>query len=126
MLRACHVSNDDPSTTSTLNGRCSPSRASADALASLGAREQAIALLAARTSATGPGDGRGPGNVGRNEAAQLFRYMLRSADAHPSCAGHLQAVAPGLVTVAGGSAGLGRRLDDGGAFFADLTATAWK
>jgi len=59
-------------------------RASADALASLGAREQAIALL----GCTDLGHlvrvmGRGPGNVGRNEAAQLFRYMLRSADAHP-------------------------------------------
>ena len=105
------------------------SRASADALASLGAREQAIALL----GCTDLGHlvrvmGRGPGNVGRNEAAQLFRYMLRSADAHPLVPrAILPAVAPGLVTVARRlSWGSGGDWDDGGAFFADLTATAWE
>jgi len=89
------------------------SRASADALASLGAREQAIALL----GCTDLGHlvrvmGRGPGNVGRHPLVP--RAIL-------------QAVAPGLVTVARRlSWGSGGDWDDGGAFFADLTATAWE
>src|SRR5271166_823176 len=64
----------------------------------------------------------------RERAARVFRAMLRSQSVHPLVPrAILQALLPGLVTVARRlSWGAGGEWDDGGAFFADLVATAWE
>ncbi len=64
----------------------------------------------------------------RDRAAHLLRIMLRSQSAHPLIPrAVLQALLPGLVTVARRlSWGSGGDWTDGGAFFADLIATAWE
>ncbi len=68
------------------------------------------------------------GSLGRTEAARAFQAMLRSQSVHhlvPRAV--LQAVVPGLVTVARRLGwGVGGDWEDGGAFFADLVATAWE
>jgi len=68
------------------------------------------------------------GAEGRDRAAHLLRLMLRSQETHPLVArAILQALLPGLVTVARRlSWGSGGDWSDGGAFFADLIATAWE
>jgi hypothetical protein len=68
------------------------------------------------------------GTLGRAEAARAFQAMLRSQSVHPLVPrAVLQAVVPGLVTVARRLGwGAGGDWDDGGAFFADLVATAWE
>jgi hypothetical protein len=64
----------------------------------------------------------------RERAARIVRSMLRSQHAHPLLGrAILQALIPGLVTVARRlSWGSGGDWDDGGAFFADVIATAWE
>jgi hypothetical protein len=66
--------------------------------------------------------------VARERAAGVLRAMLRSQAVHPLVPrAILQALLPGLVTVARRlSWGAGGEWDDGGAFFADLIATAWE
>jgi hypothetical protein len=68
------------------------------------------------------------GALGRADAACAFRAMLRSQSVHhlvPRAV--LQAVVPGLVAVARRLGwGVGGDWEDGGAFFADLVATAWE
>jgi len=104
------------------------SRASADALASLGAREQAIALL----GCTDLGHlvrvmGRGPGNVGATKRPSCSATCCARRTPTPRAAGHPPGGGARLVTVARRlSWGSGGDWDDGGAFFADLTATAWE
>lgn len=69
---------------------------------------------------------RGPAE--RDRAAALVRAMLRSLDLHPLVPrALLQALVPGLVTVARRlSWGAGGDWEDGGAFFADVLTTAWE
>ncbi|MGP8058543.1 MAG: hypothetical protein ACLP9C_02755 [Acidimicrobiales bacterium] len=64
----------------------------------------------------------------RERAARVLRAMLRSQSVHPLVPrAILQALLPGLVSVARRlSWGAGGEWDDGGAFFADLVATAWE
>ncbi len=64
----------------------------------------------------------------RAEAAGVLRAMLRSQAVDPLVPrAILQAIIPGLVTVARRLGwGAGGDWQDGGAFFADLTATAWE
>jgi len=72
---------------------------------------------------------RRPENPGqRTQASQILRAMLRSQHVHPLLArAILQALIPGLISVAQRlSWGAGGEWDDGGAFFADLVATAWE
>jgi len=68
------------------------------------------------------------GTLGRTDAAEALRAMLRSQAVHPLLPrAVLQAIVPGLVTVARRLAwGAGGDWEDGGAFFADLLATAWE
>ncbi|HEY1733078.1 MAG TPA: hypothetical protein VGG23_01435 [Acidimicrobiales bacterium] len=106
-----------------------PSPSSCDALARLAAREPTVAALGVddlgslverlRTAR---------GTQGRANAARVFQAMLRSQSAHPLLPrAVLQAVVPGLVTVARRLAwGAGGDWEDGGAFFADLVATTWE
>jgi hypothetical protein len=70
-------------------------------------------------------DGRGDRRV---RSAHVIQAMLRSQSVDPLLPrAILQAVVPGLVTVARRlSWGDGGDWDDGGAFFADLVATAWE
>jgi DNA-directed RNA polymerase specialized sigma24 family protein len=64
----------------------------------------------------------------RAHSAQLLRAMLRSQSVHPLIPrAILQALLPGLVSVARRlSWGSGGDWTDGGAFFADILATAWE
>lgn len=64
----------------------------------------------------------------RTLAARTLQAMLRSQSAHPLVSrAILQALLPGLVTVARRlSWGSGGDWSDGGAFFADVLATAWE
>ena len=68
------------------------------------------------------------GAVARAHAARLLQAMLRSQPVHPMVTrAVLQAVLPGLVTVARRlSWGSGGDWPDGNAFFADVVATAWE
>jgi len=70
---------------------------------------------------------RATGRIQREEAASLIRVLLRAADADPFiCRMLVQALLPGLVTVAGklqwGAAGDWR---DGEEFFGELLSTTW-
>jgi len=69
-----------------------------------------------------------PTSGGRTNAALVVRAMLRSEGAHPLLPrAILQAILPGLVTVARRlSWGAGGDWSDGGTFFSDLVATAWE
>ena len=92
----------------------------------------------------GPGPGAGPpacptpwdlvehlrratGRSEREEAARLVRVLLREADADPFvCRMLVQALVPGLVTVAGKLQwGRGGEWQDGEEFFGELLATTW-
>jgi hypothetical protein len=66
--------------------------------------------------------------AGRERAARILQAMLRSQEVHPLIPrAILQAIVPGLVGVARRLAwGRGGEWDDGGAFFADVVATAWE
>lgn len=68
------------------------------------------------------------GIAGREHAARVLAAMLRSQQVHPLVArAILQAIMPGLVSVARRLQwGAGGEWEDGGAFFADLVATAWE
>jgi hypothetical protein len=78
------------------------------------------ALLGALRRAEGPEE--------RDHAARILQAMLRSQAVHPLVPrAILQALVPGLITVAQRLGwGAGGEWDDGGAFFADLLATAWE
>lgn len=69
-----------------------------------------------------------PRTGGRTDAALIVRAMLRSEGVHPLLPrAILQAILPGLVTVARRlSWGAGGEWSDGGTFFSDLVATAWE
>ena len=71
---------------------------------------------------------RAHGATARARAAGVVQAMLRSQEVHPLVPrAILQAVVPGLVTVARRLRwGEGGDWQDGGAFFADLLATAWE
>jgi hypothetical protein len=64
----------------------------------------------------------------RERSAALFRALLRSQGVHPLLArASLQALVPGLVGVARRLGwGRGGEWNDGGAFLADLIASAWE
>jgi hypothetical protein len=66
--------------------------------------------------------------AGRTSAARILQAMLRSQSVHPLVSrAILQALLPGLVTVARRlSWGSGGEWEGGGAFFADVLATAWE
>ena len=66
--------------------------------------------------------------VERDRAARVFQAMLRSQGVHPLIGrAVLQAILPGLVTVARRlSWGSGGDWNGGGAFFVDVVATAWE
>lgn len=68
------------------------------------------------------------GRAERDRAAQVLRAMLRSQEVHPLIPrAILQAIVPGLVTVAHRlSWGSGGEWSGGGAFFTDLITTAWE
>ena len=68
-----------------------------------------------------------PAGVQREEAARLVRVLLREADADPFiCRMLVQALVPGLVTVAGKLQwGRGGEWQDGEEFFGELLATTW-
>jgi hypothetical protein len=70
----------------------------------------------------------GRDGVGREEAAQLVRALLRSSRVHPLVPrAIMQALLPGLVSVSRRLAwGTGGEWGDGGAFFADAVATSWE
>jgi DNA-directed RNA polymerase specialized sigma24 family protein len=67
------------------------------------------------------------GRAQREEAARLVRVLLREADADPFiCRMLVQALVPGLVTVAGRLQwGRGGEWQDGEEFFGELVATTW-
>jgi DNA-directed RNA polymerase specialized sigma24 family protein len=67
------------------------------------------------------------GRAQREEAARLVRVLLREADADPFiCRMLVQALVPGLVTVAGKLQwGRGGEWQDGEEFFGELLATTW-
>jgi DNA-directed RNA polymerase specialized sigma24 family protein len=67
------------------------------------------------------------GRAQRDEAARLVRVLLREADADPFiCRMLVQALVPGLVTVAGKLQwGRGGEWQDGEEFFGELLATTW-
>jgi hypothetical protein len=68
------------------------------------------------------------GSPGGGWAPRVLQAMLRAQSVHPLVPrAVLQALLPGLVTVARRlSWGSGGNWTDGGAFFADLTTTAWE
>lgn len=68
------------------------------------------------------------GTAGRARAASVLQAMLRSQSVHPLVPrAILQAIVPGLVSIARRLRwGAGGDWQDGGAFFADLVATAWE
>ena len=70
---------------------------------------------------------RAAGRVQREEAARLIRVLLREAGADPFiCRMLVQALIPGLVTVAGKLQwGRGGEWRDGEEFFGELLSTAW-
>ncbi len=70
---------------------------------------------------------RATGRRQREEAARLVRVMLREADADPFiCRMLVQALVPGLVTVAGKLQwGRGGDWQDGEEFFGELLSTTW-
>jgi DNA-directed RNA polymerase specialized sigma24 family protein len=70
---------------------------------------------------------RARGRSEREEAARLVRVLLREADADPFvCRMLVQALVPGLVTVAGKLRwGRGGEWQDGEEFFGELLATTW-
>ena len=70
---------------------------------------------------------RASGRVQREEAARLVRVLLREADADPFiCRMLVQALVPGLVTVAGKLQwGRGGDWQDGEEFFGELLSTTW-
>jgi DNA-directed RNA polymerase specialized sigma24 family protein len=70
---------------------------------------------------------RAAGRAHREEAARLVRILLREAGADPFlCRMLVQALVPGLVTVAGKLQwGRGGEWQDGEEFFGELVATAW-
>ncbi len=70
---------------------------------------------------------RAAGRAQREEAARLVRIMLREAGADPFISRMLvQALVPGLVTVAGKlSWGRGGEWQDGEEFFGELLSTTW-
>ena len=70
---------------------------------------------------------RATGRAQREEAARLIRVLLREADADPFiCRMLVQALVPGLVTVAGKLQwGRGGEWQDGEEFFGELLATTW-
>ena len=70
---------------------------------------------------------RATGRVQREEAARLIRVLLREADADPFiCRMLVQALVPGLVTVAGKLQwGRGGEWRDGEEFFGELLSTTW-
>ena len=70
---------------------------------------------------------RASGRAQREEAARLVRVLLREADADPFIGRMLvQALLPGLVTVAGKLRwGQGGDWQDGEEFFGELLATTW-
>jgi hypothetical protein len=109
--------------------RTGRSREGREALRALAAAEEVVARL-------GAGDlaglvaalRRARGRRGREEAARVLQAMLRSQDVHPLVPrAILQALLPGLINVARRlSWGRGGDWSDGGAFFADVVATAWE
>jgi len=68
------------------------------------------------------------GPTERNRAARIFQAMVRSQHVHPLVPrATLQAVLPGLVTVARRLAwGAGGDWESGGVFFVDAVTTAWE
>jgi hypothetical protein len=70
---------------------------------------------------------RATGRVQREAAARLVRILLREADTHPFISRMLvQALIPGLVTVAGKLQwGRGGEWEDGEEFFGELLSTTW-
>ena len=70
---------------------------------------------------------RASGRAQREEAARLVRVLLREADADPFiCRMLVQALLPGLVTVAGKLRwGRGGEWQDGEEFFGELLSTTW-
>ena len=70
---------------------------------------------------------RASGRAQREEAARLVRVLLREADADPFvCRMLVQALVPGLVTVAGKLRwGRGGEWQDGEEFFGELLSTTW-
>jgi len=105
------------------------SPASRQALARLAAAEPPVAALGVEDLGALVDALRAPGSrAARERAAGVLRAMLRSQAVHPLVPrAILQALLPGLVTVARRlSWGAGGEWDDGGAFFADLVATAWE
>jgi hypothetical protein len=70
---------------------------------------------------------RATGRKQREEAAQFVRVMLREADADPFISRMLvQALVPGLITVAGRLQwGRGGDWQDGAEFFGELVSTSW-
>jgi hypothetical protein len=70
----------------------------------------------------------GPERADREHAARVIQAMLRSSAVHPLVPrALLQAMVPGLVTVARRlSWGTGGEWTDGGSFFTDTLTTAWE
>jgi len=115
------------------------SRMAVKSLRDVARHDPGLALLV-----LGPGPGAGPpscptpcdliehlrrarGRAQREEAARLIRVLLRQADADPFiCRMLVQALVPGLVTVAGKLQwGRGGEWQDGEEFFGELLATTW-
>jgi hypothetical protein len=99
------------------------------ALRRLAAAEPAVAALGvADLGELVEAIGRPSGTAGRDEAARVLQAMLRSQGVHtlvPRAV--LQAILPGLVTVARRlSWGSGGDWDGGASFFADVMTTAWE
>jgi hypothetical protein len=96
-------------------------------LAALGCADLAELVTSLRRPGSATGRG-GADTVERERAAAAVRCMLRSAAAHPLVPrAILQALVPGLVTVARRLRwGRGGDWDDGGAFFGDLLALCWE
>ncbi len=117
------------------------SRTAVRSLRDVAGRDPALSLLVLG-SATGPESDpppcptpcdlvehmrRATGRVQREEAARLIRVLLREADADPFiCRMLVQALVPGLVTVAGKLQwGRGGEWRDGEEFFGELLSTTW-
>jgi hypothetical protein len=114
------------------------SRTAVRSLRDVASRDPGLALLV-----LGPGEAGSPscptpwdlvehlrratGRAQREEAARLIRVLLREADADPFiCRMLVQALVPGLVTVAGKLQwGRGGEWQDGEEFFGELLATTW-
>jgi len=104
-------------------------RASCTALQALADAEEEIAALRVRNLGELVEAQSQVGGVSdREDRAQVLRAMLRSQRVHPLVPrATLQALVPGLVGVARRlSWGTGGEWVDGGAFFADVLATAWE